>query len=110
MVKKNWQRHRFTPGEVPLERFTFQQTLQELDALEIPYRAETVLLEMGQPFRSLQDAALFFETYRHEGDDTALSQERLKSLLLSKDSSAFPYFLPAKQTLGFIKVVVSDIP
>ena len=110
MVKKNWQRHRFTPGEVPLERFTFQRTLQELDALEIPYRAETVLLEMGQPFRSLQDAALFFETYRHEGDDTALSQERLKSLLLSKDSSAFPYFLPAKQTLGFIKVVVSDIP
>ena len=110
MVKKNWQTHRFTPGEVPLERFTFQQTLQELDALEIPYRAETVLLEMGQPFRSLQDAALFFETYRHEGDDTALSQERLKSLLLSKDSSAFPYFLPAKQTLGFIKVVVSDIP
>ena len=110
MVKKNWQTHRFTPGEVPLERFTFEQTLQELDALEIPYRAETVLLEMGQPFRSLQDAALFFETYRHEGDDTALSQERLKSLLLSKDSSAFPYFLPAKQTLGFIKVVVSDIP
>ena len=59
MVKKNWRTHRFTPGEVPLERFTFQRTLQELDALEIPYRAETVLLEMGQPIGTRATIRLF---------------------------------------------------
>jgi SAM-dependent methyltransferase len=110
MVKKNWQNHRFTPGEVPLKRFTFQQTLLELDALQIPYHAETVLLEMGQPFRSVEDAVLFFETYRQEDDCTVLSPDQVKAQLLATPSNAFPYFLPAKRTLGIVALDVADIP
>ena len=69
MIKKNWLNHRFTPGAVPLGRFTFQQTLQELDMLDVPYRARTVAIEMGQPFRSLEDAVRFFELYRQQEDE-----------------------------------------
>ena len=69
LIKKNWLNHRFTPGALPLGRFTFQQTLQELDLLGVPYRARTVPIEMGQPFRSLEDAVRFFELYRQQEDE-----------------------------------------
>ena len=110
MVKKNWRNHRFTPGEMPLKRFTFQQTLMELDALQIPYRAETFPIEMGQPFRSLEDALLFFETYRQEDDDADISPDKVKRLLCATESDEFPYFLPAARTLGIVAVHTKDIP
>ena len=110
MVKKNWQNHRFTPGEVPLKRFIFQQTLLELDALQIPYHAETFPIEMGQPFRSIEDAMLFFETYRQEDDDENVAPEKVKRLLCANDSDSFPYFLPARRTLGIVAIEVGDIP
>lgn len=113
MVKKNWQNHRFTPGEVPLKRFTFQQTLLELDRLSIPYRAETFPIEMGQPIRSIADAMLFFETYRQEDDEETLLPEKVKRLLRandSDDSDEFPYFLPARRLLGMVIVDVANIP
>lgn len=110
LVKKNWQNHRFTPGQVPLKRFTFQQTLLELDALRIPYRAETFPIEMGQPFRSTEDALLFFETYRQEDDDEDITPEQVKRLLRANDSDVFPYFLPSGRTLGIVAVDTKDIP
>ncbi len=110
LIKKNWRNHRFTPGEVPLKNFTFQQTLLELDALGIPQRAETFPIEMGQPFRSLEDATLFFETYRQEDDEEVVSPEQVKRLLCENDSVEFPFFLPAHRTLGLIAINVRDIP
>ncbi|HML69337.1 MAG TPA: methyltransferase domain-containing protein [Clostridia bacterium] len=110
MVKKNWRNHRFTPGEMPLKRFTFQQTQLELDALQIPYRAETFLIEMGQPFRSIEDAMLFFETYRQEDDDENIAPEKIKRLLCATESDVFPYFLPAERTLGIVAIHTKDIP
>ena len=110
MVKKNWRNHRFTPGEIPLKRFTFQQTLIELEALQIPCRTETFPIEMGQPFRSIDDAILFFETFRREDDDADIAPETVKRLLRATDSDVFPYFLPATRTLGIIAVDVGDIP
>ena len=110
LIKKNWRNHRFTPGDVPLKNFTFQQTLLELDALGIPQRAETFPIEMGQPFRSLEDAMLFFETYRQEDDEEVVSPEQVKRLLCENDSVEFPFFLPAHRTLGLIAINVRDIP
>lgn len=110
LVKKNWRNHRFTPGEVPLKRFTFQQTLIELDALNIPYRAETFSIEMGQPFRSLEDATTFFETYRQEDDDEDISPDKVKRLLCANDSEVFPYFLPSSRMLGIVAIDGKNIP
>lgn len=110
LVKKNWRNHRFTPGEVPLKNYTFQQTQLELDALGIPYCAQTFPVEMGQPFRSLEDAMLFFKTYRQAEDAEEIAPERVKRLLCENDSSELPYFLPASRTLGLIAIQVRDIP
>ena len=109
LIKKNWLNHRFTPGAVPLGRFTFQQTLQELDLLGVPYRASTVPIEMGQPFRSLEDAVRFFELYRQQEDEQENARERVKQLLTTTNSEDFPFFLSASNELGIIAVDVKDI-
>ena len=109
LIKKNWRNHRFTPGAVPLGRFTFLQTLQELDLLGVPYRASTVPIEMGQPFRSLEDAVRFFELYRQQEDEQENARERVKQLLTTTNSDAFPFFLSASNELGIIAVDVKDI-
>ena len=109
LIKKNWRNHRFTPGAVPLGRFTFLQTLQELDLLGVPYRASTVPIEMGQPFRSLEDAVRFFELYRQQEDEQENVTDRVKQLLTTTSSDAFPFFLSASNDLGIIAVDVKDI-
>lgn len=109
MIKKNWLNHRFTPGSVPLGRFTFQQTLQELDLLQVTYRARTVPIEMGQPFRSLEDAVRFFELYRQQGDEQENAEDRIKQLLTATSSRAFPLFLSASNDLGIVAVEAKDI-
>lgn len=109
LIKKNWRNHRFTPGAVSLGRFTFQQTLQELDLLGVSYRARTVPIEMGQPFRSLEDAVRFFELYRQQEDEQENARERVKQLLTTTNSEDFPFFLSASNELGIIAVDVKDI-
>ena len=109
LIKKNWLNHRFTPGAVPLGRFTFQQTLQELDMLDVPYRARTVPIEMGQPFRSLEDAVRFFELYRQQEDEQENVTDRVKQLLTATRSDAFPFFLSASNDLGIVAIDVRDI-
>lgn len=110
LVKKNWRSHRFTPGRTPLKRFTFRQSLLELDTLLIPYRTEVFPIEMGHPFRSIEDAMLFFEAYRQEDDAADIAPEQAKRLLCTTGSAEFPYFLSAERTLGIIAVDVRDIP
>ena len=109
MIKKNWLNHRFTPGAVPLGRFTFQQTLKELDTLQVPYRARTVPVEMGQPFRSLEDAVRFFELYRQQGDEEENASDRVKQLLTTTNAEVYPYFLSASSELGIVAVDVKNI-
>ncbi|HWS29380.1 MAG TPA: methyltransferase [Clostridia bacterium] len=110
LIKKNWENHRFTLKETPLKGYTFEQSLKELDALQIPYKADTFSVEMGQPFRTLADAALFFETYRQEADSASIAPEQIEDRLFTGGSGTFPYYLPSKKMLGLIEIDVRDIP
>ncbi|MCE5234886.1 MAG: methyltransferase [Clostridiaceae bacterium] len=110
LVKKNWENHRFTLEETPLKGYTFEKTRAELEALNIPYDAETFWVEMGQPFRTLADAALFFETYRQEESGPPIRPEQIEARLSTGGSAAFPYYLPSQKTLGLIEIDVSNIP
>ncbi len=109
MVKKNWKHHRFSLEERPLKGYTLQHTTAELDEMKIPYGVATFPIEMGQPFRSLDDALLFFETYAEEEDGQVLL-EKIRSRLVRTDSEHFPYYLPSRKTLGIVTVNTGDIP
>lgn len=118
LIKKNWATHRFTLKEKPLERHTFLQTCAALDALGIPYQTETFPLEMGQPFRSLEEAALFYRIYAREDmpsagtDESGKSdeKERIAENLVETGRTDFPYYLPSGRPLGIISLNAGDIP
>ncbi len=110
LIKRNGAKHRFTLGETPLERFTFPRAEQALDELGVPYEKETFEVEMGQPFRSLEDAVSFFETFRREDDARGVTRTDVKSLLETRASDAFPYYLPSPSPVGVIAVDTGNIP
>lgn len=110
MIKKAWRNHRFTVEKIPPRTFTYEQTCSELDAPGIPYRTETVTLDMGQPFRSLADARTFFQTYNRSENPAPLTDAELAARLVATGDTTFPYYLKAEGTVGFIAVRVSDIP
>ena len=109
MIKKNWKNHRFSMKERPLKGYTLRHTVSELDECKTPYKIATFPIEMGQPFRSLDDALLFFRTYAEEGDGQILL-EQIRSRLVRTDSKRYPYYLPSRKTLGIITVNTGDIP
>lgn len=110
LIKKDWATHRFTLGEAPLTCFTFRQACGALDRLSIPYAAETFPLEMGQPFRSLKDALLFFRTFGQAQGGEAVTEAAVLLRLTATGSAQFPYYLPAERSLGMLVVDTGDIP
>lgn len=110
LFKKNWATHRFTADQRPLERFTFAQTCAELTRAGIPCHSESFEQEMGQPFRSMADAALFFRLYDRGDGDVPLSDAALYARLKGTGSAEFPYFLQSKRPVGMIVLDTEDIP
>ena len=108
LIKKNWDTHRFTLKERPLEKFTFARTCAALDRLGIPYETEVFPLEMGQPLRSLADAVAFFRLYGEAGEQ--VSQDNVRARLVETGDETFPYYLPANRPLGMVILSAGDIP
>lgn len=108
--KKNWDAHRFTLNEKQLENYTLPISCNDLDELHIPYHVETFELEMGQPFRSVSDAAAFFRIYEKGDRQRDINERDVEGLLIPSDSEEFPYYLPSKGSVGIIVLDVKDIP
>lgn len=108
LIKKNCSHHRFALGKRRLEKGTFAAATAELDGLGVPYETACFDVEMGQPFRSLSDAAAFFSIYGKEA--APVSQTQAASRLAPGNSPAFLYYLPANRPLGLIIVNALDIP
>ena len=106
LFKKAWHTHRFTVQQKSLARLPFQQTCCELDALGIPYQAETFLAETGQPFRTLEDAMQFFSIY----DPAAPSEEAVKKRLVCGSFGEFSYYMPFCGPVGMIVLDSKNIP
>jgi predicted RNA methylase len=109
MVKKNWKNHRFSLEEKPLRGYTLQHTISELIELKVPSDVATFPIEMGQPFRTLDDALLFFQAYAEKTDAEVLPEQILPRLVQT-NSERFPYYLPSCKTLGIVTVNTGDIP
>lgn len=110
MIKRNWNNHLFSVSQKALARHTLQESLERLDMLRIPYKSETFVLEMGQPFRSMADAVEFFQVYSNDDYPESIKAEDIADRLVYRESDRFPYYLPALRQLGIIVVKTSDIP
>lgn len=75
----------------------------------ILYQSRVLELDMGQPFRSLEDAAVFFRT--HSRDDPAeLTPEALQSRLQRRDDPEFPWYFPVNEPIGLLWFQACEIP
>ncbi len=82
----------------------------DLDNLGIPYRTAELELDLGQPFRSMEDAVLFFRIYSRDDDPGVITEDAVRARLEGRDDPEFPWYLPAKEQVGVVFVDVHEIP
>lgn len=90
IVKRNYLAHRFSPADRPDRTHGADAAAEFLRQRGIPFAREDLAPEFGQPFRSLADAKLFFESY----DPGAHSDEALIGKLKRTEDEKFPYYFP----------------
>lgn len=103
LITRNEKHHRFSHEKEALRdrKYSFENKCYELRKRGIPFESEEFTLEFGQPLRSLEDAAAFYALYSKKGN---LTQEELLERLEKTNRQDFPYYLPKKSNLGFIKI------
>lgn len=78
IITRNYTTHRFSVGSHKTGSYGYATTKELLEQLAIPFEEQTMELEFGQPFRSLEDARRFFETYSKDADKNAITDEFLR--------------------------------
>ena len=109
MFRKCWSNHRMSYDEIPISRLRFFKDCEMLDSMGITYEAETFDLEMGQPFRSLDDAVEYFRSYSRDADETLITEDFVKQKLVQRDSKEFPLYCPMPGKIGMIVIRTEDI-
>lgn len=108
LVRKDWSTRRFTSPGSPLTHPNFEAVRRELDALGVRYTAVSFVLDMGQPFRSVEDAALFFKEYG--GKEATAAGSSFMAKLTRTGREDFPYLLSEARPVGIITIDTGDIP
>jgi precorrin-6B methylase 2 len=110
LIKKDWNFHRFSLSPRLVEQHTLEQTCSELNSQGIRFRCETFALEMGQPFHSLSDAAMFFRIYSNDDEPGLITEEDVLSRLVPQASDDYPYYLPVLKRMGMVVLDTGNIP
>ena len=106
VVKRGWTQHRFSLRDKSARRDACEEAEQYLRTRGIPFSREDLTLDMGQPFRSKEDAVRFFAVYGNE----AVSFSDIEARLVKTLDAAFPYYLPQEKPLGIFIFDAKDIP
>lgn len=110
IVKKNYAMHRFSLSQNPLHHYRFCDAVEILDGLGLPYEAFETDLELGQPFRSLDDAVLFFRTYSKDAHPDRITADSILPRLEKTENTRFPYYLPQNKQMGILILDAAAIP
>ncbi len=125
LVKKDWYKHRFSLTEKSIKHHTLDETFSELQKLGIKAELNRQELEMGQPFRSVEDAVEFYKTYNCDDkseqpmeeaapEGLTKTEQSMKEAVLGRlvktDNSEYPYYLPQKKAIGIFVIEADDIP
>ena len=106
VVKRGWTQHRFSPQDESVRRDACEEAEQYLRTRGIPFLHETLTLDMGQPFRSREDAVRFFAAYGNASVDFSDVEARL----VKTGNAVFPYYLPQEKPLGIFIFDAKEIP
>lgn len=109
LIKRDYDHHRFSAGNISLGEQTAQRTEQVLAQRGIPYALERFTADFGQPFRSLADAERFFALY-NRNPNTSLTRTEIAARLTAGRNAEFPYYLPNEKKLCLFHFRTQDIP
>ena len=108
--KKNYTTHRFSVGSHATGSYSFSAAKAWLSARGVPFTAQEMALELGQPFRSWESARRFFEIYSRDEDKSVITDAFLRSKLVETGREDFPLYLPHQRPVGCLKFSVEDLP
>ena len=109
VFKENFTSHRFSVGEHPAGWDSFRAGADWLTERGVPFEAETLEPEMGQPFRSMEEARQFFRLYSRDADKAAITDEFLRGRLAETGREDFPLYLPHKRQVGYLQFESKDL-
>ena len=110
IITRNYTTHRFSVGSHSTGTYGYRTSYDTLTALGIPFRATTMELEFGQPFRCLEDARRFYETYSKDGDKAVITDAFLLNKLVQDPDGKFPYYMPHLRQMALLIFETKDIP
>jgi len=108
LIKREYDTHRFSPGELPLGDYTAQNARQTLQRRGIPWQEETFTADFGQPFRSLEEAERFFALY-NRSESRAFTRQEIAARLIDGPDETFPLYLPNEKRLCLLVFDARDI-
>ena len=106
VIKRGWTQHRFSPQNESARRDACKEAEQYLRTRGISFSREDLTLDMGQPFRSKEDAVRFFAAYGNE----AVTFSDVEARLVKTLDTTFPYYLPLEKPLGIFVFDAKDVP
>lgn len=109
VFQRNCRFHRFSAGKHPSTQ-RFSESLEHLRRMNIPFEKQEFELEFGQPFRSMADARLFFETYNRDAAPSLITDEFLQQKLIQTGREDFPFYMPHSRPIGWIRFDARDLP
>lgn len=110
IITRNYRNHRFSVGSYPTGNYGRRRSSGVLTELGIPFEERIMTLEFGQPFRSMEDARLFFEVYSNDEDKSAITDEFLQGKVVRTGREDYPFYMPHRRELAFLKFDAADIP
>lgn len=97
VIKKNYNIHRFSFGINPIQGCMGVKTEDYLEQRGIKFEKATFSHEFGQPFKSPEDALLFFSIYSRDKDRSLINKENVRNKLEKSTIKGFEYYLPHKK-------------
>ena len=111
LIRRTRDTHRFSHSAARRSRRqNLEQLCRALEERGIPFHSREVEVDMGQPFRTLEDAVLFFRTHSRDDDPAALTPEAVQQRLERRDDPVFPWYFPVHERIGLLWLQACDIP
>ena len=107
IVKRNCSEHRFSLQEVS-RKHTVDDTSAFLTQYGIPFYKKKISLELGQPFRSVEDAVRFFQQY--DKSNSIIHADMILPRLQKIEHPEYRFYLPEKRSMELIVFRATDIP
>lgn len=80
--------------------YNFEETLLDLARQGLCFEGREVSIDYGQPFRSLEDARLYYSLFRTRSFPQGVSDEQILAQLDETNDAEFPLYLPVRRHLA----------